>query len=78
MVGKLITLAIVAVLLYGLYLRLKVKFTGNPNEKIFEQKHLRGETTKRSQIRKFSAISVIVSSLAILYLVWAAITLLRT
>ena len=37
MVGKLITLAIVAVLLYGLYLRLKVKFTENLTKKFLSK-----------------------------------------
>ena len=75
MIGKLIIFAILGVLAYAVYLRMKAKLTGTalpeqPQKGAKEKRPLGGEI-------RISKIHLIITGLAVLYLVWAVASLYR-
>mgnify|MGYP005684120353 CR=1 FL=1 len=76
MFGKLIIFAILGVSLYALFIRMKTRITGAPPpapQRI-------GKGGKKSWLGNDARISktqIIISALAVLYLIWAIITLYR-
>ena len=76
MFGKLIIFAILGVLLYALFIRIKTRIIGAPppaSQQI-------GKCGKKSWLGndvRISKIQIIISALAALYLIWAIITLYR-
>jgi hypothetical protein len=75
MIGKLIILAIVGVLAYAVYLRIKAKITGTPLSEQ-KQKAVSVKGPLRGEIR-VSKIQLIITALAALYLIWALASLYR-
>jgi hypothetical protein len=76
MFGKLIIFAILGVLLYALFIRLKTRITGAlPPAQQQINKH--GKTSWLGDDVRISKIHIIISVLAALYLIWAIITLYR-
>jgi hypothetical protein len=75
MIGKLIILAIVGVLGYAVYLRIKAKITGTPLSEQ-KQKAVSFKGPLRGEIR-VSKIQLIITALAALYLIWALASLYR-
>ena len=76
MFGKLIIFAILGVLLYTLFIRMKTRITGTPPpapQKIDK----RGKKSWLGNDVRISKIQIIISALAALYLIWAVITLYR-
>ncbi len=76
MFGKFIIFAILAISLYALFIRLKMRINGSPiKEKTQLEKHSKkGFFVNDIGLNK---IHVIISFLAALYLIWAVITLYR-
>ena len=72
MIGKLIIFAIVGVIGYALYLRLKARLSGQLKDPSLPVKSagLRGDV-------RISKLHLILTGLALLYLIWAIITLYR-
>ncbi|MEK9848965.1 MAG: hypothetical protein VW665_00460 [Candidatus Puniceispirillum sp.] len=70
MVGKLIIFAILAVLAYSLFVRLKTKLTGNATPATTASSKASGEI-------RISKIHLIITVLAVLYLLWAMSSLYR-
>jgi hypothetical protein len=66
MFGKFIIFAILAVSLYALFIRLKMRINGSPTKERFVGNDI-----------GFNKIHLIISFLAALYLIWAVITLYR-
>ena len=76
MFGKFIIFAILAVSLYALFIRLKTRINGTPNDgKSEPNKHLKKRLF--GDVFKTKKIHLIISFLAALYLIWAVITLYR-
>jgi hypothetical protein len=76
MFGKLIIFAILGVLLYALFIRMKTRITGaSPPTPQQIDKH--GEKSWLGKDVRISKIQIIISALAVLYLIWAIITLYR-
>ena len=76
MFGKFIIFAILAVSLYALFIRLKMRINGSPaKEKTQLEKHPKKKFFG-NDIR-LNKIHLIISFLAALYLIWAVITLYR-
>ena len=76
MFGKFVIFAILAVCLYALFIRLKMRINGSPiKEKTQPEKHPK----KRVFVNdiRLNKIHFIISFLAALYLIWAVITLYR-
>ena len=76
MFGKLIIFAILGVLLYALFIRMKKRITGTPPP---APQHI-DKRSKKSWLGndvRISKIQIIISALAALYLIWAIITLYR-
>tara|TARA_Y100001954_G_scaffold149225_1_gene158685 strand:- start:129 stop:392 length:264 start_codon:yes stop_codon:yes gene_type:complete len=76
MFGKFIIFAILAVSLYALFIRLKMRLYGSP---IKEKTQLEKNSKKRffGNDIGLNKTHVIISFLAALYLIWAVITLYR-
>ncbi|MDC1382338.1 hypothetical protein N8500_02515 [Candidatus Puniceispirillum sp.] len=76
MFGKFIIFAILAVLLYSLFIRMKARINNAPNENKLK---LVTHPSKRAFGKDFriSKIQLIITFLAVLYLIWAIITLYR-
>lgn len=76
MFGKFIIFAILAVSLYALFIRLKMRISGSPTR---EKKQLEKHPKKRFFVNDIglNKIHLIISFLAALYLIWAVITLYR-
>lgn len=76
MFGKFIIFAILAVLLYSLFIRMKARINNAPNE---DKQKLVTLPSKRAFGKNFriSKIQMIITFLAVLYLIWAIITLYR-
>ena len=76
MFGKFIIFAILAVSLYALFIRLKMRIYGSP---IKEKTQLEKHPKKRFFVNDIglNKIHLIISFLAALYLIWAVITLYR-
>ena len=76
MFGKFIIFAILAVSLYALFIRLKMRIYGSPVE---EKAQLEKHPKKRffGNGSRLNKIHLFISFLAALYLIWAAITLYR-
>ena len=72
MIGKLIIFAIVGVIGYALYLRLNARLSGQLKDPSLPVKSagLRGDV-------RISKLHLILTGLALLYLIWAIITLYR-
>ena len=79
MIGKLIIFAIVGVIGYALFLRIKARISGQPDASGRQRKDpsspakgggLGGDV-------RISKLHLIITGLALLYLVWAVITLYR-
>ena len=76
MFGKFIIFAILAVSLYALFIRLKMRINGAPiSGKSEPNKHLKKRLF--GDVLKTNKIHLIISFLAALYLIWAVITLYR-
>ena len=75
MFGKFIIFAILAVSLYALFIRLKMRLYGSP---IKEKTQLEKNSKKRffGNDIELNKIQLIISFLAALYLIWVVITLL--
>ena len=76
MFGKFIIFAILAVSLYALFIRLKTRINGSPiKDRSQPEKHPK----KRffGDVFGINKIRLIISFLAVLYLIWAVITLFR-
>ena len=76
MFGKLIIFAIVGVLLYALFIRMKTRITGAPPTAPQQIAKREKKGWLRDDVR-ISKIQIIISVLAALYLIWAIITLYR-
>ena len=76
MFGKLIIFAILGVLLYALFIRMKTRITGAPPPTP-QQIDKHGEKSWLGKDVRISKIQIIISALAVLYLIWAIITLYR-
>ena len=76
MFGKLIIFAILGVLLYALFIRMKTRITGAPRPAP-QQIDKRGKKGWLGNDVRISKIQIIISALAALYLIWAIITLYR-
>ena len=76
MFGKFIIFAILAVLLYSLFIRMKARITNTPNQgKRQLESHSRDGVFQKDY--RISKVHLIITFLALLYLVWAIITLYR-
>ncbi len=79
MIGKLIIFAIVGVIGYALYLRIKARISGQP---VASGRQLK-DTSRPAKGGvlggdvRISKLHLIITGLALLYLVWAVITLYR-
>ena len=76
MFGKLIIFAILGVLLYALFIRMKTRITGAPSSAP-QQIDKRDKKSWLGNDVRISKIQIIISALAALYLIWAIITLYR-
>jgi hypothetical protein len=76
MFGKLIIFAILGVLLYALFIRMKTRITGAPPTAP-KQIDTRDKKSWLGADVRISKIQIIISVLAALYLIWAIITLYR-
>ena len=76
MFGKLIIFAILGVLLYALFIRMKTRITGAPPTAP-KQIDKRDKKSWLGADVRISKIQIIISVLAALYLIWAIITLYR-
>lgn len=76
MFGKFIILAILVVLLYSLFIRMKAPITHTPNHDKLQLKNKTKERIFQRNVR-ISKIHLIITFLALLYLIWAIITLYR-
>ena len=76
MYGKLIIFAILGVLLYALFIRMKTRITGAPPPAP-QQIDKRGKKSWLGNDIRISKFQIIISMLAVLYLIWAIITLYR-
>ena len=76
MFGKLIIFAILGVLLYALFIRMKTRITGAPPTAPQQIVKREKKGWLRDDVR-ISKIQIIISVLAALYLIWAIITLYR-
>ena len=76
MFGKLIIFAILGVLLYALFIRMKTRITGAPPPAP-QQIDKRGKKSWLGNDIRISKFQIIISMLAVLYLIWAIITLYR-
>jgi hypothetical protein len=76
MFGKLIIFAILGVLLYALFIKMKTRITGAPPPAP-QQIVKSGEKSWLGNDVRISKIQIIISALAALYLIWAIITLYR-
>ena len=76
MFGKLIIFAVLGVLLYALFIRMKTRITGAPPPTP-QQIDKHGEKSWLGKDVRISKIQIIISTLAVLYLIWAIITLYR-
>ena len=79
MIGKLIIFAIVGVIGYALFLRIKARISGQPDAPSCQRKDPSGPA-KRGGLGadvRISKLHLIITSLALLYLVWSVITLYR-
>ena len=76
MFGKFIILAILAVSLYALFIRLKTRIGGSPiKDKSQTEKH--PKKSSFANVYGLNKIHLIISFLATVYLIWAIITLYR-
>ena len=76
MFGKLIIFAIVAVLIYSIFIRTKSRLANAP----IENKRQHNQPERKGLFNedvKISKIHLIITFLAALYLIWAVITLYR-
>ena len=76
MLGKFIIFAILAVLLYAFFIRMKERITIAPTQ----NKQRLGNTKEKRGVFgdvRFNKIHIIITFLAVLYLIWAIITLYR-
>ena len=76
MFGKLIIFAILGVLLYALFIRMKKRITG-AQPPAPQQIDKRSKKSWLGNDVRISKIQIIISALAALYLIWAIITLYR-
>ena len=76
MFGKLIIFAILGVLLYALFIRMKTRISGAPPPAP-QQIAKRGKKSWLGNDIRISKFQIIISMLAVLYLIWAIITLYR-
>ena len=76
MFGKLIIFAILGVLFYALFIRLKTRLTGAPPVAPRQIDKRRKKNWLGDNVR-ISKIQIIISVLAALYLIWAIIPLYR-
>ena len=76
MFGKLIIFAILGVLLYALFIRMKKRITG-ASPPAPQQIDKRSKKSWLGNDVRISKIQIIISALAALYLIWAIITLYR-
>ena len=76
MFGKLIIFAILGVLLYALFIRMKTRITGAPPTAPQQIVKREKKGWLRDDVR-ISKIQIIISVLADLYLIWAIIPLYR-
>ena len=76
MFGKFIIFAILAVSLYALFIRLKMRISGSPSK---EKPQIEKHPKKRffGNDIGLNKIHLVISFLAALYLIWAVITLYR-
>ncbi len=84
MIGKLIILALVAVLIYALYIRLKSRFMDTPdsasNSRQNDLKNISTIPSKKKFLGgdvRISKIQLIICGLVFLYFIWGLITLYR-
>ena len=76
MFGKFIILAILALSLYALFIRLKTRISGSPI-KDKSQTEIHPKKSFFAHVYGLNKIHLIISFLAALYLIWAVITLYR-
>ena len=76
MFGKLIIFAILGVLLYALFIKMKTRITGAPPPAP-QQINKNGKKSWFGNDVRISKIQIIICALAALYLIWAIITLYR-
>jgi hypothetical protein len=79
MIGKLIIFAIVGVIGYALYLRIKARISGQPvasGRQLKDTSHPAKGGVLGGDVR-IRKLHLIITGLALLYLVWAVITLYR-
>ena len=76
MFGKLIIFAILGVLLYALFIKMKTRITGAPPPAPQQINKSSKKSWFGNDVR-ISKIQIFISALAALYLIWAIITLYR-